>query len=310
MSNKPAPPLVGPEVDLRNFLFMPIDVVRLRDSGIAVCTTGDEFRAAVLLWCAAWHQLPAASLPNDDASLAQFTGYGRDIKGWKKIKRGAMRGWVKCNDGRLYHPVVAEKAIESWKKKQEQRSRTLKARIAAIEKKEKEAGSPAEKQHLQDLLLTLRPELSLLMTRSVTESVTDNATEPVTESKGQVRDSKGKGQVRDIYKNTHTVGLAPDGACSSVKTNDPQLRQRAIALLEFLNQKCGKNMKPEPAIIKPIVARLGEGATDDACRQIIVRKHRQWGNDKKRREWLRPKTLFGEENFWNYHGELVSGDTK
>lgn len=93
---------------------MPLDVVRLRDSGIAVHASGDGFRAAVLLWCASWHQLPAGSLPDDDAILAQLAGYGRVVKEWKKVRNEAMRGWFKCSDGRLYHPVVVEKAIEAW----------------------------------------------------------------------------------------------------------------------------------------------------------------------------------------------------
>jgi hypothetical protein len=35
-----------------------------------------------------------------------------------------LRGWIKCADGLLYHPVVAEKALEAWAKKREQKSRT------------------------------------------------------------------------------------------------------------------------------------------------------------------------------------------
>ena len=45
-------PLVPAEVDLRDFAFMPLHVVRLRDSGLTAKASGDEFRAAVLLWCA------------------------------------------------------------------------------------------------------------------------------------------------------------------------------------------------------------------------------------------------------------------
>ena len=33
------------------------------------------------------------------------------------MKAGALRGWIKCGDGRLYHPVVAEKANEAWLQK-------------------------------------------------------------------------------------------------------------------------------------------------------------------------------------------------
>jgi hypothetical protein len=73
--------------------------------------------AAVLLWGASWHQVPAASLPDDDRLLAQLAGYGKVVNAWKKVRAGALRGFVKCSDGRLYHPVVAEKAREMWSDK-------------------------------------------------------------------------------------------------------------------------------------------------------------------------------------------------
>jgi hypothetical protein len=112
------PPLVPVDVDLRDFAFMPLDVVRLRDSDIAALATGDEFRAAVMLWCASWHQEPAASLPNDEIVLSRLAGYGRVVKEWRTVRQGALRGWVLCSDNRLYHPVIAEKANEAWRSKQ------------------------------------------------------------------------------------------------------------------------------------------------------------------------------------------------
>jgi len=114
-------PLVPADVDLRGMPFMPLDVNRLRDSQLAIHASGDEFRAAVLLWCASWNQVPAASLPNDDRALAAYAGYARDLKGWKKVREGAMRGFVLCDDGRHYHPVVAEKALEAWDERVEYR---------------------------------------------------------------------------------------------------------------------------------------------------------------------------------------------
>lgn len=108
---------------------MPLDVVRLRDSDLAATETAEAFRAAVMLWCASWHQLPAASLPDDDRVLANLAGYGRVVKEWQKEREGALRGWVKCTDNRLYHPVVAEKAVEAWRGKLERQWRTECARI-------------------------------------------------------------------------------------------------------------------------------------------------------------------------------------
>ncbi len=126
-------PLVAAEVNLQDFAFMPLDVARLRDSDLASDETPESCWAAVLLWCASWHQVPAASIPNNEAWLAKQCGYasrGRIDATWKKIRPGAMRGWLLCSDDRFYHPVVAEKALEAWKSKLEQRYRTEKARVA------------------------------------------------------------------------------------------------------------------------------------------------------------------------------------
>jgi len=104
-------PMTPHDADLRGYPAMLLDVQRLRDSDIANESTGDEFRAAVLLWCASWHQLPAGSLPDSDRALCRLAGYGRDMDGWLQVRDGALRGWVLCDDGRLYHPVIAEKVM-------------------------------------------------------------------------------------------------------------------------------------------------------------------------------------------------------
>lgn len=135
-------PLVPPEVDLRDFSFMPLDVLRLRDSDLAALANGEEFKAAVLLWCAAWHQVPAASLPSDDRLLARFSGAG---PAWKKVRAEALRGFVECSDGRLYHSTIAEKAQESWKAKLAQRERT-KAATEAREAKRRAANAERDVQ--------------------------------------------------------------------------------------------------------------------------------------------------------------------
>lgn len=108
---------------------MPLQVQRLRDSRLASRASGDEFRAAVILWCVSWHQLPAGSLPDDDQDLADFAGYGRTPEEWARVRDGALRGWVKCSDGRLYHAVVAEKVIEALGAQRKEQWKTECARI-------------------------------------------------------------------------------------------------------------------------------------------------------------------------------------
>lgn len=127
--------LTESDCDLRDFPFMPIEVIRLRDSGLSATVSGDEFRCAVLLWCASWHQLPAASLPDDDVVLAQLAGFGRVVREWLKVRTGSLHGWIKCRDGRLYHPTVAEKANEAWARRGDFRRKKESDRIRKAEER-------------------------------------------------------------------------------------------------------------------------------------------------------------------------------
>ena len=102
---------------------MPLDVVRLIDSDLFALSTGDEFKAAVALWCKSWLQLPAGSLPKDDRVLAHLSLTGSR---WPKVKSMALRGWIECSDGRLYHAVVAAKACDAWEHRKAQRARANK----------------------------------------------------------------------------------------------------------------------------------------------------------------------------------------
>jgi len=62
--------------------------------------------------------VPAASLPDDDIELANLAGYGRVVKEWRKVREDALNGFVKCSDGRLYHSVIAGKAMLAFAAKE------------------------------------------------------------------------------------------------------------------------------------------------------------------------------------------------
>jgi DnaB-like helicase N terminal domain/Protein of unknown function (DUF1376) len=117
-------PLVPEEVDLRDFEFMPLDVRRLLQSDTWIEASAEPKLGHVLicLWCEAWHQVPAGSLPDNDTVLARFAMC--DLATWQALRPKAMAAWTKCSDGRLYHPVVSEKALEAWERKRDQRGRT------------------------------------------------------------------------------------------------------------------------------------------------------------------------------------------
>lgn len=103
-------PLTPADCDLREYPFMPLEVKRLLTSETWILGTGEERAAAIALWLESWHQVPAASLPDNDRMLAHLS----QAKNWKKVKPHALRGWVHCSDGKIYHPVVAEKVLEGW----------------------------------------------------------------------------------------------------------------------------------------------------------------------------------------------------
>lgn len=108
-------PLSSPDCDLRGLEWMPLNASNLLDSDLYLFSTGDEFKAAVTLICKSWRQVPAGSLPNEDNALATLSG-ARD---WTSVRTMALRNWVLCSDGRLYHPIVASKAMEALPHRQE-----------------------------------------------------------------------------------------------------------------------------------------------------------------------------------------------
>jgi hypothetical protein len=165
-------PLVPAGLDLREFDWMPLEVKRLRDSDLSVLAPGDAFRAAVLLWCAAWHQVPAGSLPADNRLLANLAGYGRDLKGWASVKADAMRGFIECTDGRLYHPLVCEKAIEADEQRNKQRKRTQAATSARRNgQRDDERDDKASDERNEDHLTLPNPTLPKESIQTVAKSL-------------------------------------------------------------------------------------------------------------------------------------------
>lgn len=112
-------PLTPSDCDLRGYRWMPLDVVSVIDSDMFGISTGDEFKTAFRLWAKSWHQIPAASLPDDDRLLAHLAGLSENMAKWKRVRTVALRGFIKCSDGRLYHPVIAEKAVEAMSRREE-----------------------------------------------------------------------------------------------------------------------------------------------------------------------------------------------
>ena len=107
-------PLTPPTCDLRAMPHMPLDVTRVLNSDFIAQTDCPAFKVGMTLMMTSWQQVPAASLPSDDKSLAWLAHV--TPQRWRKIKEQALRGWMLCSDGRLYHPVIAEFALDAFDK--------------------------------------------------------------------------------------------------------------------------------------------------------------------------------------------------
>lgn len=105
-------PPVAARVDLRAFAYMPLDIAELFNSDTWMLACRNPFAAAacINLWGRAWHQVPAGSLPDDEALLAGYAG----VPDWAAVRDIALRGFVKADDGRLYHAVLCRKVKKAW----------------------------------------------------------------------------------------------------------------------------------------------------------------------------------------------------
>ncbi len=87
------------------------------------------------------------------------------------------------------------------------------------------------------------------------------------------------------------------------KIANGQLQKEATEVLHWLNDRTGQHFRDTDATLKPIIARLKDGATVRECRAVIAVKVREWkGTDMSK--FLRPATLFGAEKFSQYVGEI------
>lgn len=194
----PDPP-VPPEVDLRAFEFMPLKIAQLFGSEFHARTSDAEWRAGVTLWLKSWHQVPAGSLPDDDVALARLAELGRDVRGWRKVKAGAMRGWFKCSDGRLYHAVVAGNVLEGWEGRLQERWRKECDRLRKENKRRSDVGQP-----LLGIPTFEQWKMGVIPPETAPRSA-GNPTENALKGKGQ-----GKGQGEGKGSNKHPPPPQPE----------------------------------------------------------------------------------------------------
>jgi hypothetical protein len=127
MTNLPNP-LVKKDVDLQKYSWIKLDIMKLQNSETWRLAAKVPFAgfACINLWMAAWHQVPAGSIPLDKDWIKKKADVPDDT--WKKVGPIAMRNFIRCSDGRLYHKVLCRMVNEVWGNKKTNYARTKKAR--------------------------------------------------------------------------------------------------------------------------------------------------------------------------------------
>ncbi len=108
-------PLVPPDCDCTDLDGFMLNVERLMASELVALGTHEEVAAAMFLWCRAWKQVPAASLPDDERVIAAFARM--PLARFRKVRETVLRGFVKCSDGRLYHRFLSKEAARAFERK-------------------------------------------------------------------------------------------------------------------------------------------------------------------------------------------------
>jgi hypothetical protein len=257
MTTSPLTPAAG---DLRDFPHTPVYRARLFASEFHAQTTDAEWRAGVTLWMKSWDQVPAGSLPTDEVALCRLAELGRDIKTWRKLKAGALRGWHLCDDGRMYHPTVAEGVNKALESKLSQRSKTAKARIAALQKLLEAATTQDKKDSLSAEIEKVKQSLKLIQSQTAKDAVTDPSKPPVSQSvTDPVAESKEKGKLKEKEKEKG-LDITEAKASGDKSPPDPELSASDLwkSAVELLT---------------------GQGMTDASARTFIGGLRKKFTND-------------------------------
>lgn len=250
-------PLTPADCNLQDFTFMPIDVRRLLASETWVLASGDERAAAMCLWLESWHQIPAASLPDNPRMLAHLAQSAK----WPKVQEQALRGWINCSDGRLYHPVVAEKALEAWIEK-------LLNSISGASGNAKRWGieidvANAQKQFQAAIVLlrNLAPQSKTLKKKAVLTIAAASPPDSPPDRKGQ---RQGQGQGSSSEAN------ASGGKPPKTPAEEEASRLWANLKTALVEQRTSKDVKAAGVLLGGLATKYGKDLFLDACRETAA----------------------------------------
>jgi hypothetical protein len=136
MTDLPAP-LVPDDCDMSGNTWFPLHLDRLDKSRWWKRASHLARSVNIDLWKAAYREVPAGSIEDDDFILADIARFGMDVDAFRAVKAEIMEPWTLCSNNRWYHPTLCEVVLKTWelgspaKKTEAQRKADYRARVRA-----------------------------------------------------------------------------------------------------------------------------------------------------------------------------------
>ena len=325
MTDLPEPPYL-PDTKDKGWRF-EIDLQQVQQSDTWALALPEIRPWLLMLWVASWQQVPCGSMPSDDKVIAARIGMSFDA--FMVAKDVLMRGWYMASDGRLYHKTVTERVIAMLDKKKAERDRQAVYRAAVKARKDAaDAAAPVAPQSHYEVsssgVVTRDKHVTNADVTRDTHGTNVGVTCEYDTSTGTStsltpKDKNLVGQNPPDESDSQAEGIEPASPAepdavqaefaltaehlADAAAAEPSAPDVATGILEYLNEKAGRNYEPVDANLKLIRGRLAE-STPEKMRAVIDAKVSEWGNDPKMDYCLRPKTLFNATNFANYVGAL------
>ena len=259
-------PLTPQDCDLRAMPHMPLDVTRLLNSEFIAQSDCHAFKAGMTLMMTSWQQIPAASLPGDDKSLAWLAHV--TPQRWTRIKDHVLRGWIACSDGRLYHPVIAEFALDAFDKVRDRLDDTSPARRVS---------SSAER--MRRLRARHKVERDAASQAShVTQDVTLSDVTPVTEVTSHVTPPPHTPPYKEEEKEKGSDARAASHVTETVTPVTALQPQRYLSILQAMPAAAGAHAPSPPPASEtqpqpPNPASKAKGKTPLAAHELHIAEH-------------------------------------
>ncbi len=120
-----------------------------------------------------------------------------------------------------------------------------------------------------------------------------------------VDNTEAEAEAKPVVVSNKTETVPGKPGHSPIKEKNKVIKNEAIEALRFLNEKTGKAYREVDTNLKLIESILKSGVSLEDIRTVTMRKVRDWRDNPKMAEYLRPSTLYRCSNFEQYLGQTI-----